>query len=178
MNKLFYTLPLIIFFLLIIIFSYFLITQRDPSKIPSVLINKNAPSFNAKTLFNNNPFEFNKAFNNKTIVLNFFASWCIPCQLEHSYISEIAKNNNIKVIGVNYKDSSKDAIKWLNKFGNPYSEIIVDPNGLIAIEWGVYGIPETFIINKKKIIIYKQVGPINSETYNDFKKKLELVMHD
>ena len=156
-----------------LVFFYFLIIKRDPSELPSVLINQKAPTFKTTTLFDNKPFTFEEESGQKVIIVNFFATWCIPCRKEHPYINKLSKEKNITVIGVNYKDNPQEAIQWLNELGNPYSKVAVDPNGLIGMEWGVYGLPETFIVNENNIILYKQVGPITNDKYDDFYMHLE-----
>ena len=173
MRRYFFTAPLVIFFCIIIAFFYLLIIKRDPSELPSVLIDQKVPLFETTSLLNDEPFIFEKELGKETILVNFFASWCIPCQLEHPYINQLSKEKNIKIIGVNYKDNSQKAIQWLNELGNPYSKVAVDLNGLVGINWGVYGIPETFIVNKNNIIKYRLAGPITKETYNDFYKLIK-----
>ena len=173
MQKYFFTAPLVIFFCIIIAFFYLLIIKRDPSELPSVLIDQKVPLFETTSLLNDEPFIFEKELGKETILVNFFASWCIPCKLEHPYIAQLSKEKNIKIIGVNYKDNSLKAIQWLNELGNPYSKVAVDLNGLVGINWGVYGIPETFIVNKNSIIKYRLAGPITKETYNDFYKLIK-----
>ena len=165
--------PLIIFFCVVIVFFYFLIIKRDPSYLPSVLINQKAPVFEATSLFKNKPFVYEEEFGHKTVIVNFFATWCVPCQMEHPYINQLSKEKGIKVIGINYKDDPKKAIEWLQKLGNPYSNVVVDPNGNIGINWGVYGMPETFIVNKNNIVLYRQAGPITEEIYDDFYQQIK-----
>ena len=171
MKKIIFIISFLIFFVIVFSFLYLLILDRNPSEIPSVLINKEVPNFKTSSLFNNKNFDSIKIFNNETIIVNFFASWCKPCQIEHRYIEKLSKQN-IKIIGINYKDKTNDAIKWLNKLGNPYHSIAQDMNGEIAIDWGVYGIPETFIIGSKNIIRYRHVGPITKNNYNNFYSKI------
>lgn len=166
MSKKILILPYLILLLIISIFFYLLITDRDPSEIPSVLINKEFPKLEAKSLLNGEKFIFKDELMGEITIVNFFASWCKPCRDEHSFIKMFTQKKKIKVIGINYKDNPKKAIKWLEKYGNPYSNIAIDNNGMIAIDWGVYGIPETFIINKKGIILYRHVGPVTRSTYN------------
>ena len=111
-------------------------------------------------------------FKNEITLVNFFATWCKPCRDEHIYIKRFANEKNIKVIGINYKDNSKKTIKWLKDLGNPYKDVLVDKNGKIAIDWGVYGIPETFIVNPNGIIKYRHPGPITNNIY----KKINLII--
>ena len=105
-------------------------------------------------------------------MVNFFATWCKPCCDEHIYIKRFSNEKGIRVIGINYKDNSKKTIKWLKNLGNPYSDVPIDKYGRIAIDWGVYGIPETFVINSKGIIKYRHIGPITKKIY----KKIDLLI--
>ena len=102
-------------------------------------------------------------FNNNLTLVNFFATWCIPCKAEHKYLKKISNDSKVKIIGINYKDNPKKAMEWLKKLGNPYSKIATDKLGNIAIDWGVYGIPETFIINNENLIKYRLAGPITKK---------------
>jgi len=165
MKKKIIILPLILFFSTILVFLYLLIIDRKPSEIPSNLLGKNTPKFQTESLFESEQFISEKEIGNKITLVNFFATWCKPCRDEHKYIKEFAKNKKIKIIGINYKDNPKKAAAWLNNLGNPYSNIAIDKKGIIAIEWGVYGIPETFIINSKNIIKYRHAGPITKKKY-------------
>ena len=172
MQKNLFIFPLIIFFCIILVFSYFLIIKRDPSELPSALINKKAPMFKSTSLFDDETILANEIFGEETIIVNFFATWCIPCRAEHSFIEKLSKDKNIKVIGINYKDDSQKTIAWLKELGNPYTVIAVDMNGSIGLDWGVYGLPETFIVNKNSVITYKQVGPITKKIYKKFYQKV------
>ena len=167
-------LPSIFFAIILSIFFYLLITERNPSEIPSNLLNKNVPFFEAESLFKNEKFISSQELKNEIILVNFFATWCKPCRDEHVYIKRFSNKKGIKVIGVNYKDNSKKTIKWLKDLGNPYSDVLIDKNGRVAIDWGVYGIPETFIVNSKGIIKYRHVGPITNEIYN----KINLIINE
>jgi len=166
-------LPSIIFFLILSIFLYLLIIDRNPSEIPSNLLNKNTPIFEAKSLFKNEKFISANEFKDEIILVNFFATWCKPCRDEHVYIQRFADEKDLKIIGINYKDNNKKAIKWLEDLGNPYENVLIDKKGKIAIDWGVYGIPETFIINSNGIITYRNVGPITNKIY----KKINIIIN-
>ena len=167
-------LPSIFFAIILSIFFYLLITERNPSEIPSNLLNKNVPFFEAESLFKNEKFISSQEFKNEIILVNFFATWCKPCRDEHVYIKRFSNKKGIKVIGINYKDNSKKAIQWLKELGNPYTNVAVDKSGRIAIDWGVYGIPETFIVNSKGIIKYRHVGPVTKKIY----KKINLIINE
>jgi len=160
-------LPVIFLLFILITFFYLLVIDRNPSELPSALINKKVPVFKAESLMNNKTFISSEELKDQVTLLNFFATWCKPCRDEHKYIKRFATNKKIKVIGINYKDNPKKTNSWLQEMGNPYSDIIIDKDGKIAIDWGVYGIPETFIINSQRIIKHRHVGPITNKIYDD-----------
>ena len=157
--------PFLVFALVLCIFFYLLLIERNPSKVPSNLINKNFPVFESKSLITSKKIVSSDIFENKIILVNFFATWCKPCRDEHDFIMQLSNQKKLKIFGINYKDSSKKAKIWLKDLGNPYSDVLIDKNGKIAIDWGVYGIPETFIINSKGIIKYRHAGPITKKIY-------------
>ena len=164
--------PSIIFFFILLVFFYLLIIDRDPTELPSELIEKKAPRFEAESLLNDKKFISTEEFGNKTTIVNFFATWCKPCREEHRYIKRLSNIEGIKIIGINYKDNPQRTIKWLKELGNPYSNIAIDSNGQIGIDWGVYGLPETFIVNAEGIIKYRHIGPITKKVYNNFYSKV------
>ena len=166
MKKYFLILPITIF-LILGVFFYLLMIDRNPSEIPSALVNKSIPKFEADSLLVDKKFLSKDEFGKEIVLVNFFASWCKPCRDEHIYINNFSQNKGIKIIGINYKDNSDRAIAWLNEVGNPYSNIVLDKNGKIAIDWGVYGIPETFVVNSKGIIKHRHVGPITKKTFKN-----------
>ena len=174
MKKQLLIIPFIFFLLILLIFFYLLIIDRNPYELPSTLLNKNVPKFETASLLKDENFFSYKEFGNEITLVNLFATWCKPCRDEHVYIKRFSDEKKIKVIGINYKDNSKKAIKWLKKLGNPYSNIAIDKNGRIAIDWGAYGIPETFVVNSKGIIKYRHVGPITKKIY----KKINLLISE
>ena len=165
--------PFIAFIFILIVFFYLLVIERDPSELPSVLIDKKVPIFETESLLNKKIFISKNEFGNETILVNFFASWCGPCREEHVYIKHLSNEKGLKIIGVNYKDDLDKAVAWLEQLGNPYSDVIIDNKGHIGIDWGVYGIPETYIVNSKSIIKYRLVGPITKKNYNAFYSKIK-----
>ena len=171
MKKYLLILPSIVFFFIVAVFFYLLTIDRNPSELPSVLLDKKVPIFETSMLLEEKSFVSQDEFNEEIIVVNFFATWCVPCRAEHKYIKRLSKKG-IKIIGINYKDDPKQAIQWLEELGNPYSIVAIDSNGNIALDWGVYGIPESFIVNAKNIIQYRHVGPITKKEYNDFYSKI------
>ena len=174
MKKKLFIIPSLIFLLILSTFFYLLIIERNPSYIPSNLLNKNVPNFETESLLNDKKFISSEEFGNEIILVNFFATWCLPCREEHIYIKRFSNDEKIRVIGINYKDNNKKTIQWLKNLGNPYSNVLIDKNGKIAIDWGVYGIPETFIISSKGIIKYRHVGPVTKKIY----KKINLLIKE
>jgi len=166
--------PLLFFFLILLVFFYLLMIDRNPSELPSALLGKNVPKFESESLLKNEKFISPKKFENQITLVNFFATWCKPCRDEHIYIKRFSNEKTVKVVGINYKDNPRKAILWLKKLGNPYTDIAIDNNGRIAIDWGVYGIPETFIVNTKGIIKYRHVGPVTEKIY----KKINLLIYE
>ena len=174
MKKQLLIIPSILFLIILSTFFYLLIIERNPFELPSNLLDKNVPDFETESLLKNENFVSSKEFGNEIILVNFFATWCSPCRAEHVYIKRFANEKGIRVIGINYKDNSNNAIEWLKNLGNPYSDVPIDKDGRIAIDWGVYGIPETFIVNSKGIIKYRHVGPITKKIY----KKINLLIRE
>ena len=172
MKKKLLIIPSILFLSILLTFYYLLIIERDPSAIPSNLLDKNIPKFETESLLRKERFISSKEFGNEIILVNFFATWCLPCRDEHIYIKRFSNEKGIRVIGINYKDNSKKTIQWLKNLGNPYSNVPIDKNGRIAIDWGVYGIPETFIVSSKGIIKYRHIGPVTEKIY----KKINLLI--
>ena len=154
-----------IFLLILLIFFYLLIIDRNPNELPSNLLNKNVPKFESESLLEEKKFVSSDVFGKKIKLVNFFATWCKPCRDEHNYVKRLSNQEGIEVIGINYKDNNQKAIGWLKELGNPYSNIAIDKNGRIAIDWGVYGIPETFVISSEGIIQYRHVGPVNNKIF-------------
>ena len=172
MRKQLLIIPFVLFLLVLITFFYLLLIERNPSVISSNLLNKNVPKFQSESLLKNQNFVSSEEFGKEIVLVNFFATWCKPCRDEHEYIKRFSDEKKVRVIGINYKDDKKKAVKWLKTLGNPYSDIPLDGKGIIAIDWGVYGIPETFVINSKGIIKHRQVGPITKKIY----KKINLLI--
>lgn len=139
----------------------------DVSAIPSALIGTKAPSLALLPLEGANvPALTDAAIKRKLTLVNVFASWCVPCRQEHPMLKELSKDERLNIVGINYKDKSDNALRFLGELGNPYAAIGIDPNGKAAIDWGVYGIPETYLVGPDGTIIYKKVGPIDAATYD------------
>ena len=157
--------PLLIFMVLVGFLGVGL--SLKPREIPSPLINKPAPDFSLPTLDAPELKMSTQDLRGKVWILNVWASWCVACRIEHPLLVEFAKTGAAPVYGLNYKDKREDAIRWLGKFGNPYSRSLSDTEGLVGIDFGVYGVPETFVIDKTGVIRMKHIGPLTPEVLRD-----------
>ena len=161
-------LPFSIILIFGIIFFIFYKSLQD-SKIytPDVNAKKEIPVFNTKDFFSGENMKSSSIFElDKIYLLNIWSSWCIPCRQEHSFLMNLNSNNKLTIVGMNYKDNLKNANNFLNELGNPYREIFIDLDGTIAIEWGAYGVPESFLIYNNTII-KKYIGPLNNQLVNE-----------
>ena len=137
---------------------------------PGIKDKKNIPIFQAKNFDSDTYLNSKKIFEeNIFYIVNIWASWCVPCREEHPLLMKLNKNQSIKLIGLNYRDNLSNAKNFINEFGNPYSQIIIDDDGTLSVEFGAYGVPETFIIDKNKQIIRKFIGPINKDIIEEIK---------
>lgn len=158
-------LPLVVFVLLAGVFLLQLLSGRDTSVVPSALIGQPAPETSLAPLDGLGlPGVESTAFAGKVTVLNIFASWCAPCREEHPVLLGLAQDKRFALVGLNYKDQAEDARRFLGELGNPFGAVGVDPAGRTAIEWGVYGVPETFVVGKDGTILFKHVGPLTEES--------------
>ena len=164
-------LPLVAFAALAAIF-WFRLGSGDPSRIPSALIGHPAPPTALPALeglLNNGaqvPGLDPSVFKGKVSVVNVWASWCVPCHDEAPLLTELGRDSRLQVVGINYKDSPDNARRFLGRYGNPFGVVGVDANGRASIEWGVYGVPETFIVGREGTIAYKLVGPVTPDNIN------------
>ncbi len=160
MNR--FVMPLVVFGLMVALLGYGL--SLDPKKVPSPLIDKAAPQFSLVMLDAPQKQLSTADMMGQVWVLNVWASWCVSCREEHEIITRLANQNLVTVIGLNYKDDPSDAERWLNQFGNPYATSVIDRDGRVGIDWGVYGVPETFVIGADGAIKYKHIGPVTNES--------------
>ena len=161
MKVLRWSLPLAVF--AVILAFLFVGLYRDPREVPSPLIGKPAPAFSLTELNKPDQRLTNVDMRGQVWLLNVWASWCVSCREEHPLLVALAKSNVVPVIGLAYKDNPTDGIKWLASNGDPYRTSIVDRDGRVGIDFGVYGVPETFVIDKVGIIRYKQIGPLTAD---------------
>ena len=163
MRRFIFLLPVALFLALAAVIADFMLSGRDPSLLPSTLIDKPAPQFSLPAIAGWDkapPALASKDLPGKVTVINFFASWCVPCLAEHAQITALSRDGEIQVFGINYKDKSGAAADWLKRYGNPYARIGADLKGRVGIDYGVYGMPETFILDRTGRIRFKHVGPI------------------
>lgn len=161
MKKYYYYIPLITFILLILFFSRQLFLNKDPSHLPSVMLDESFPKLEFNQLEKYNLLTIEDIFSyDKPSLVNVWASWCVPCKIEHANLMLLKNKHSIRIYGINYKDNLKKADEILNLDGNPFYSIGVDSSGRIAINLGVYGVPETFILDRDGKIRYRHVGPI------------------
>jgi len=175
-------LPLVIFIGIAALF-YFGLGAGDPSKLPSALIGKPVPETNLPPIkdlaINGKPVPglTTDALKDNVTLVNVWASWCVPCRDEAPLLEQLAKDTRFKMVGINYKDATDDARRFLNRFGNPFSAVGADEKGRTSIDWGVYGVPETFLIDRDGRIAYKLVGPISAQNIDAvLKPQIEKVL--
>lgn len=154
-----------------------LLNDRDPSEIPSALTKRSVPAFDLSPLPGLNSPGLSRedlVKLKKVSVVNFFASWCLPCRAEHQSLIKLSRNNEIVLAGINYKDINKDALDWLTELGNPYAYVGSDFSGRTGIDWGITGVPETFIVNKSGKVVHRFSGPLVGKRLEEFKELLML----
>jgi cytochrome c biogenesis protein CcmG/thiol:disulfide interchange protein DsbE len=164
-KRLLFILPVALLIGLAVLFAVGL--RHDPSIVPSVLLDKPAPVFDLPPLSEDQPGLATVDLNGKVSLVNVFASWCGPCRVEHPLFMRLAEQGEVPIYGINYKDKAADAKRWLRDLGDPYTRIGVDRDGRVAIEWGVYGVPETFVIDREGTIRFKHVGPLSPEVLSE-----------
>ncbi|UNE54338.1 DsbE family thiol:disulfide interchange protein [Bartonella machadoae] len=159
--------PFVFFLLLIMLFFYFTNSKHPNDNFlhPSTFSEKPAPKTNLPLLGNENHLLNLEQFKGRVTLVNFWGSWCLSCRTEHPLLMRIAQDQRFDVIGINYKDNKENAQRFLRNFGNPFKAIGFDASGYTAINWGVYGPPETFLLNKESLIIAKHVGPLTWQIY-------------
>ncbi|HLI12196.1 MAG TPA: DsbE family thiol:disulfide interchange protein [Alphaproteobacteria bacterium] len=163
-KRLIFLLPALLF--LALAAAFYLRIGHDPSVVPSALIDKPAPSFSLPPLLGGKPGLASDDLKGHVVLVNVFASWCVPCRAEHPLLARLAEAG-VTLYGIDYKDKPEEARRWLAELGDPYARIGADADGQVAINWGVYGVPETFVVDRNGIIRFKQVGPFSDEIVND-----------
>ena len=160
-----YLIPLALF---IVLLGFFLVgLGKDPNLLPSALLDKPAPAFTLSNLHSPEKSLSTIDMKGKVWVLNVWASWCAACRTEHPLFMDIAREGGVNLYGLNYKDKREDAMTWLRQLGNPYAASLSDLSGDVGIDYGVYGVPETFIIDAQGIVRMKHVGPVSRADWRD-----------
>ncbi len=156
-----YAIPLGVFVILVALLAIGL--RLDPRYVPSPLIDKPLPAFELPDLADEQTIVTAADVTGKPRLFNVWASWCVACRVEHPLLIELAKSGTTSIVGLNYKDARDDALAWLERFGDPYERSVFDQAGSLGLDLGVYGVPETFVVDTHGVIRYKQVGPITTE---------------
>jgi cytochrome c biogenesis protein CcmG/thiol:disulfide interchange protein DsbE len=168
MNKAILITPLIVLTAICLFFLIFILLEKNPNDPPSALLNKKLPIFSTINLYDKGETFFSDNLIGNYTLINFFASWCTPCRAEHHLFFKIKKEiPDLYILGISHKDDLNDSKKYLEEEGNPYSFVGIDRDGKIAFDFGVFGLPETFIINKDGEIIYKHTGPLTKGIIKD-----------
>ena len=168
MNRAILMVPFIVLTTICLFFLIFILLEKNPNDPPSAILNKNLPTFSSISLYNNEETLLSDNLKGNYTLINFFASWCTPCRAEHHLFFKIKKEiPELYILGFSHKDDLGDSKKYLEEEGNPYSFVGIDRDGKIAFEFGVFGLPETFITNKDGEIIYKHTGPLTKKIIED-----------
>lgn len=162
-------LPLVAFFALVVLLAVGVWLSRRPDRdaLPSPLIGRPAPEFSLPVLHEPGRLLSSNELRGAPYVLNVWGSWCPECRVEHPVLTRFAETRRVRVIGYNWKDEHADAVRWLEQFGNPYWIVIVDYDGRIAIDWGIYGAPETFLVDGDGVVRWKHVGALTDDEIRD-----------
>lgn len=165
-----FLIPLGVFGLLVALFYYALVQigegEYNPRDIPSPLLGKPAPAFELPSVADPEALVNSDVFAQHPVsVLNVWASWCVACRQEHPYLMELSRRGEVPIYGLNYKDERNEARRWLAQFGDPYVTSAFDQEGKTGIDFGVYGVPETFVIDRRGMVLYKHIGPVTPDTW-------------
>ena len=159
---------IIISFSLFIFFIFFKGLEISNNYLPEKNLNKIETNLSFKKLYNQEEVLLEELINNNNFsIVNIWSSWCLPCRDEHAYLLKLKNTNKINIIGINYKDKKSNAVKFLNDLKNPYSEVLIDTDGTKSIELGAIGVPETYLVNKNKVLVKKYIGPLNNLKFQE-----------
>lgn len=164
-SRLAYVVPLLVFIALVVILGIGL--TLDPRKVPSPLIGKPVPEFSLPPVKGRTLGLASTDLKSEVSLVNVFASWCVACRSEHPLFMKLKADGTVTIHGLNYKDKPEDAARWLEELGDPYTRTGADLDGRVSIDWGVYGVPETFVIDREGRIAYKQIGPITPQVLDE-----------
>lgn len=160
-SRLLFVVPAVVFVGVMLAFGVSL--NRDPSRVPSALIGKPVPAFNLAPVEGRTLGLSTADLTGDVSLVNVFASWCVPCREEHPLLMRMKEQGLVPIHGLNYKDKPDDAARWLDGMGDPYTRTGADLDGRVAIDWGVYGVPETFVVDRRGLIVFKQIGPLSPQ---------------
>lgn len=167
-----FLLPLVVFLVLVGMFAVGL--NKDPSRIPSPLLGNPAPEYSLPSLQDANQLAGSADFAGKIALVNIWATWCPGCRQEHAFLMELAAENTVPIYGLNWRDSRPEALAWLDTLGDPYQSSAFDADGRVGIDWGAYGAPETFLIDRKGMVVHKHIAPLTREIWErDFVPKIQ-----
>ena len=167
---------IIILLSLFVFFVFFKGLEKPNNYLPEKNLNKIETNLSFRKLYNQEEVLLEELINNNNFsIVNIWSSWCLPCRDEHIYLLKIKNTNKINIIGINYKDKKSNAIKFLNDLKNPYSEVLIDTDGTKSIELGAIGVPETYLVNKNKVVVKKYIGPLDNLK---FKEIIEIITNE
>lgn len=171
MNKqrLFLFIPLVVFAILAVLFWRGL--SLNPNDMPSALLNKPVPAFSLPRLQNTAELRTETMLQGKVTLLNVWATWCVTCREEHAFLNQLQRQG-VHIVGIDYKDNTQDAQRWIAELGNPYDDIIIDEEGRLGLDLGVFGAPETYVVDKQGVIRYKHIGDLNQKIWDDIIKPI------
>jgi len=159
-----FAIPIVVLLGLLALFAVGL--TRDPREVPSPLIGKASPAFALPGLGGTPPQLANADLKGRPVMVNFFASWCAACRNEHPLLMQLAKDG-VEIIGIDYKDTDAEGLEWLTRHGNPYRVVAADAQGVMGLDWGVYGVPETYVLSPEGTILFKQIGPVTEQAWRE-----------
>ena len=172
-RHLFFLIPVILFSTLVVAMLWGLKSDRDPGALPSALLDKPVPVFSLPKLYAlSDEIDQQSLINGRIKLVNFFASWCIPCLAEHPQFMTLASEDEVDLIGIAWKNKTDEAKTWLERHGNPYNVVLNDLSGRVGIDWGVYGVPETYVVDGQGIVRFRYPGPITPEIFQNKIKPL------
>ena len=158
-----YVIPVVVFAVMIPIFVIGL--GRNKNEIPSPLLNQQAPQYALPSLDNPNATVGSDSYKGELALVNVWATWCVGCRQEHEFLMELSERNIVPIFGLNWRDQRDMALRWLDELGDPYFATAYDEEGRVGIDWGVYGAPETFLVNEEGVVVYKHLGPLDEATW-------------
>ena len=161
---------IVVFLFIFVLLVFYNSLNRETNYRTDYLVGNKLAKINLKSFDNNKIYTSEDFKKSRYILINFWASWCAPCRVEHPYLMQLSKEKNIKILGVNFKDKKINALKFLNELGNPYFYMAKDTTGKQSVNFGIYGIPESILINNESIVLKKFIGPLNEQNLNDIKE--------